>query len=77
MSAIADWSLPLVQPVTVDRKTLRTIGDLRDFVLALPDEARETDRWHKVAGALLEAAETGNAEHGRVAFLLVKFLERM
>lgn len=74
---MADWSLPLAQPIKVGRKTMRTLGDLRDFVLALPDERRETDRWHKVARALLEAAETGNTERGRAAFLLVKFLERL
>lgn len=72
-----DWSLPLAQSIEIGGKSLCTLADLRDFVLALPKEQRETDRWHKVAGALLEAAETGNAEHGRSAFLLVKFLDRL
>ncbi len=73
-----DWSLSLVQPITVGRKTLHTLAELRDFVLALPEEKRETDRWHEVAGALLEAAETGNTETGRAAFLVAaKIIERM
>lgn len=75
---MADWSLQLAQPIEVGRKNLRTLADLRDFVLALPEEKRETDRWHKVAGALLHAAETGNAEHGRAAFLVAgKIIERL
>ena len=54
------WSAPRSKPLTLrDGRTLRTLADPRDFVLALPAGDQERAAWQRAAALLIDAAENG------------------
>lgn len=52
-----DWSQRLPQPIAVRRRKLRTLADVRDFLLSLPPEMQEQPRCQRLAEVALNAAE--------------------
>lgn len=71
-----DWSRPLPQPLTVGRRKLRTLDDVRRYVVALPKERGDLPMWQNVADALFEAANGGKLSGVIVAFKLAKTMDR-
>ncbi len=66
------WSTALKEPVLLpDGRQLRTLDDVRAYVLKLPDEEQTEFEWHTVAGNLVQAAEHGGLwlEFVRISFL--------
>jgi hypothetical protein len=51
------WSAPLSRPITVKGgPTLRTLHDVRAFVLGLPEATQQGQSWQKAAELLLAAS---------------------
>jgi hypothetical protein len=64
---MADWTRKLPEPVTTGRRRkLRTLADIRDYLLRLPPEIQEQPRCQHVAEVALDSAE-GRAEPASVA----------
>lgn len=55
-----DWSRRLPKPIKVDRRTLRTLQDVADFLERLPEERRRRTTWQGVIRYAIEAAEGGD-----------------
>jgi hypothetical protein len=55
------WDLPLDHPIEVEGGRLVTLGDVGEFILALPAPLRDTPAWVDAIEAVLAAAESGNA----------------
>jgi len=59
----AGWQTRLARTMwLVDGQDLATIGEARDYVLALPFPNQSTLVWQHVARLLMEAAETGETD---------------
>jgi len=63
-----DWSRNLPEPINIGRrrKNLRTLADVRNFLLALPPEMQEQPRCQRLAEVAMNAAE-GRGDAGFVA----------
>jgi hypothetical protein len=55
------WDLPLDHPIEVEGGRLVTLGDVGEFILALPEPLINTPVWLDATEAVLAAAESGNA----------------
>lgn len=56
------WRARFAEPVPVGGgKPLRTLSDARAYILALPADQQEQERWQTAAETLLHAAEHGGA----------------
>jgi hypothetical protein len=68
-----DWSRRLPAPIKAGRRQLRTLHDLRDYILALPRERQDFKTW-SYAGSLLVLAAEGkeSVESAVVAFRLAR-----
>ena len=54
----ARWSAPLARPVVVkDGPTLRTLNDVRAFMLSLPEAIQLQQSWQKATELLLAASD--------------------
>jgi hypothetical protein len=59
----ADWDCPLARPIGVKGgPELRTLADVRAYLLTLPEREQGEPRWQSVARRLLIACEDGDAE---------------
>jgi hypothetical protein len=68
----ARWSAPLARPIIVkDGPTLRTLHDVRAFMLGLPEATQQGQSWQKAAELLLEASN-----HAGVSEALTRQVER-
>lgn len=64
-----DWTRKLPEPIAVSRRRLRTLSDVRDFLLSLPPQMQEQPRCQRLAEVALNAAEG----RGDVASVAVVF----
>jgi hypothetical protein len=65
------WSAPLARPVVVkDGPTLRTLHDVRAFMLSLPEATQLQQSWQKAAELLLAASD-----HAGVSEALTRQIE--
>lgn len=56
------WRARFAEPIpVVGAKPIKTLSDARAYILALPSEQQELERWQTAAEALLHAAEHGGA----------------
>lgn len=74
------WSRKLSQPIrTTDGLELRTLSEVRAFMLALPESLSVRNSWQHAARLLMVAADGGDidalAEQVRLALLLELRLE--
>ena len=54
-------NLPLNHPIEAERGgRLATLGEVGQFILALPDALREHELWQSAAKTVLEAAKSGD-----------------
>jgi hypothetical protein len=64
-----NWRQKLPRPIVIrNGKTLRTIGDCRDYVLSLDDRDHNTPHWQHAAKLMLEAAKGGSLDGVVVQF---------
>jgi hypothetical protein len=55
------WSLPLDYPIEAERgRWLATLGDVSEFILALPGALRQHELWQSAAKTVLEALKSGD-----------------
>lgn len=55
------WNLPLDLPIEAERgQRLATLGEVGEFILALPDALRQHESWQSATKAVLEAAKSGD-----------------
>lgn len=53
------WNLPLDHPIEAERgRRLATLGDVGEFILALPEALRQHESWQSAAKTLLEAVKS-------------------
>ena len=56
------WASRLRHPIRLaDGRTLKTLSDARDMILALPEKDQRDQKWQRLADLLLAAANSGNA----------------
>jgi hypothetical protein len=56
------WTARLSEPVVLNNgEVLRTLGDAREFILALPEQHRDNAKWQRVASLLSVAAKLNRA----------------
>lgn len=56
------WVSRLRHPIHLaDGRTLKTLSDARDMILALPEKDQGDQKWQRLADLLLAAANSGNA----------------
>lgn len=54
------WNVRLTRPVQLeDGRTVNTLSDAREIILALPEEDQRRPQWQAIAGLLLSAASAG------------------
>ena len=55
----AIWNLPLDHPIAAGRgRRLATLGEVGEFILALPDALRQHESWQSAAKTVLEASKS-------------------
>ncbi len=55
------WNLPLDLPIEAERgERLATLGEVGEFILALPDALRQHESWQSATKTVLEAANSGD-----------------
>ena len=60
MKAPTGWKRPFDDPITLpDGRELRTLRDAADYIMKLPDDAQQQERWQVAVENLINAAETG------------------
>src|SRR4051812_11608077 len=76
MHTRAAWLRPLPAPIRCGDRTLKTLGDLRTHILALPRERQDYKTW-SYAGTLVYQAATGDEtiENAAVAFCLARMMD--
>jgi hypothetical protein len=56
------WASRLRHPIRLaDGRTLKTLSDARDMILALPEKDQRDQKWQRLADLLIVAANSGNA----------------
>jgi hypothetical protein len=70
-----DWSLPLAKPIDIGgRRKLRTLDDVRAYLLKLP-KARQTNAvWQGVTRQIMDAAVSGETIDLTTPFALARLL---
>ena len=54
------WSAPLGEPIRLrGGRSLSTLQDAADYIMKLPDDAQQLERWQVAVENLINAAETG------------------
>jgi hypothetical protein len=61
------WATPFYEPIQAGRKTLKTLGDARAFVLKLPKKDRDREPWQVAAQTLLLGATHNTSQLAEVA----------
>jgi hypothetical protein len=61
------WQTELLQPVKVGKRTLRTLHDVRDYVIRLPKRESESEPWQTVMQTLLFSAPSGCSQFVELA----------
>ena len=57
------WKTPLTRPIHLsDGRTLLTLADARDLILALPERDQHRSQWQSYAGLLVSAAKTAQSD---------------
>jgi hypothetical protein len=70
-----DWSRPLAKPIDVgQRRKLRTLDDVRTFLLNLPEERQTKLAWQNIAREIMEAAQSGETIDLTVPFALARMM---
>ncbi len=55
------WNLPLDLPIEVERgKRLATLGEVGEFILALPGALRQHEAWQTATNTVIEAGKSGD-----------------
>jgi hypothetical protein len=55
------WNLPFDHPIEAGRGgRLATLGEVGQFILALPDALRQHESWQRATRTVLEAAKSGD-----------------
>jgi hypothetical protein len=55
------WSTPFDEPIRVPGgRRLSTLQDAADYIMKLPEELQQQERWQIAVENLINAAETGN-----------------
>jgi hypothetical protein len=70
-----DWSRPLAKPIDVGgRRKLRTLHDVRAYLLKLP-KARQTNAvWQSITRQILDAAQSGETIDLTTSFVLARMM---
>ena len=74
-SVKSDWSRPLTKPISVGRRKLRTLSDVRAHLLTLPEDRANRPTWQHVAETAIAAAEDGDVKRTEVAFYFARQFE--
>ena len=54
------WSAPFGEPIRLrGGRSLSTLQDAADYIMKLPDDAQQQERWQVAVENLIKAAETG------------------
>ena len=54
------WSAPFGEPIRLrGGRSLSTLQDAADYIMKLPDDAQQQERWQVAVENLINAAETG------------------
>lgn len=71
-----DWTRKLAEPIDAGDKKLRTLGDLRAHILALPRERQDYRTWTH-AGTTVYRAASGDVdtESAAVAFRIARMMD--
>jgi len=69
-----DWSRPLAKPIEVEGHELRTLHDVRAYLLKLPPQRQLNRSWQTMVTDITTAAEHGNMLDLTVPFMLAKAL---
>jgi hypothetical protein len=56
------WQRRFDGPITVGGRTLRTLRDAADYIVALPEKTSRQEHWQVAIQHLMFAAERGEAE---------------
>ena len=68
-----DWSRPLAKPIDVgERRKLRTLDDVRSFLLKLPEERQTNAVWQSITRQILDAAQSGETIDLTIEFALAR-----
>jgi hypothetical protein len=71
----SDWSRPLAKPIDVGgRRKLRTLGDVRAYLLKIPPERHTNAVWQNITRQVMAAAESGETIDLTVPFALAHML---
>lgn len=73
MARKPDWSRPLAKPVKIGKKTLRTVSDVRAYLLGLPEERQRKAANQYIARLTIEAAQGGENDF-TIPFMLAHAL---
>jgi len=58
------WKKQLPKPISLnDGRELRTLSDIGELILRLPETVQETPKWTYATELLVQAAETGKYDH--------------
>jgi len=71
-----DWSRRLPEPLTIPEvMDLRTLADIRELIIHLPEQCRDKSTWQHVIACLEEAALDGDTKRsvfqGRASFRMI------
>ena len=70
-----DWSRPLAKPVDVgERRKLRTLADVRSYLLKMPEERQSKVAWQSIAREIMDAARSGKTIDLTVPFALARMM---
>jgi hypothetical protein len=54
------WSAPFGEPIRLrGGRSLSTLQDAADYIMKLPDDAQQQERWQVAVENLINAADTG------------------
>ncbi len=70
------WHLPLDHPIEIEHRVpwLTTLGDVANFILALPEASKREPSWQAATGVVLEAARSGDTAPVTIAIHMALML---
>jgi hypothetical protein len=69
-----DWTRKLSEPFDLGgRRKLRTLADVREHLMKLPEERQQWRAWQHAAKVLLEAAESGDVRDVEITLRLGRY----
>jgi hypothetical protein len=76
LSTQGSWNLPLNRPIEIEHgdRRLATLGEVGEYILALPETVQRQELWHAAAETVLEAAESGNAARVAIVFQMAAIM---